>query len=329
MRFSIAACVVLGFLPSYADHSPETNQVISIEIGDGYVIEQLSTGEECSIVTCDISVDQDGIATSNELVPDLPVLPGDESTTNAFAVTLLEMLQISAVDNFDQTDENGVPYTTQPVVPTWTWDGFLGKDETDGWTRVAKKACFDWYLNFMATNACAFTFAQTNLSATAIDQCRDLAYTNAWTSLMGIARNVHAPWRDCAGVLAVKFVPEINDIASFGLGVYTNSIHFADKGRRNVLCAYFDRLATQPGAIPAVYMNEIIRHGSRECDAAMSLDRLLSAKVSGYEISSNRLAAAVAVLNNPYSWEFQNSYFVNVTNQLLNAGRPLVRLELP
>ena len=94
MRFSIAACVVLGFLPSYADHSPETNQVISIEIGDGYVIEQLSTGEECSIVTCDISVDQDGIATSNELVPDLPVLPGDESATNAFAVTLLEMLQI-------------------------------------------------------------------------------------------------------------------------------------------------------------------------------------------------------------------------------------------
>ena len=163
MRFSIAACVVLGFLPSYADHSPETNQVISIEIGDGYVIEQLSTGEECSIVTCDISVDQDGIATSNELVPDLPVLPGDESATNAFAVTLLEMLQISAVDNFDQTDENGVPYTTQPVVPIWTWDGFLGKDETNGWTRVAKKACFDWYLNFMATNAYAFTSAQTNL----------------------------------------------------------------------------------------------------------------------------------------------------------------------
>ena len=328
MKLSVAVCATAVLFTLFAECSQETNQVISVEIGDGYVIERLATGDERPVVGSDISVDEDGIVTSNEIVSDLPVLPGAETATNAVAVALLRMLQLSAIDNFDSKDENGVPCTTETVVPTWTWDGFLGKDEVNGWTRAAKKACFDWYLNFMATNACAITDAQTNLSAIAIGQCEDLSYTNAWQSLMGIAKNPHSPWRDHAGVLAIELAPDTGSISSLGLDAYTNSIALAENARGNVVSAYFDRLASQSSPIPPACLDEIIKYRSRECEAAMSLDRLLSTKIPGYEVSSNRLSAAVSILNNPDSWEFQNAYFINVTNRLMNATQPLQEVEV-
>ena len=125
-----------------------------------------------------------------------PTLPGSEEVTNRVAEALLFRAWGAVVDYFDSADENGVEYTTQLVIPTWTWEGFLGEDETNGVTRAAKKASFDWYLGHLATNCCAnFSDDQTNYVRIALNECRDLKYTNAWQSLKGIALNSSAPYR--------------------------------------------------------------------------------------------------------------------------------------
>ena len=110
-----------------------------------------------------------------------PSLPGTENDTNRVAVALLEWTLGTAVDHFESIDENGVEYTTQLIIPVWTWEGFLGEDETNGVTRAAKKASFDWYLGYLATNCCVdFSLMQTTLVRVAVEQCEDLKYTNAF-----------------------------------------------------------------------------------------------------------------------------------------------------
>ena len=101
-----------------------------------------------------------------------PSLPGTEEITNRVAEALLFRAWGAVVDNIDLVDENGINYTTQLVIPTWTWEGFLGEDETNGVTRAAKKASFDWYLGHLATNCCAnFSDDQTNYVRIALNEC--------------------------------------------------------------------------------------------------------------------------------------------------------------
>ena len=54
-----------------------------------------------------------------------PTLPGSEEITTRVAEALLFRAWGAVVDNIDLVDENGINYTTQLVIPTWTWEGFL------------------------------------------------------------------------------------------------------------------------------------------------------------------------------------------------------------
>lgn len=308
-----------------------TNDVVlSVIVGDGYVLEELDTGFETNAVwQSDIVMDENGIVTisGGAASVSLPKLPGPESETNRVAVAILESTILSAVDNFDQVNDEGIAYTTQEIRPTWTWNGFLGEDETNGLTRAAKKACFDWYLNFIATNTCALTAEQTNLAMVAVSQCSDLTYTNAWRSLVGMTRNPLLPLRDQAGVMAMTFTPNSDILLSLGMEAYKNSIQLSVADRAWIVDAFADRLSLLDDMRSARVVNRIFLDRANECQAAMAFDRLFVSRVPGYEYSSNRLETARAILRNPDSWDFQNDYFADVTNRLLNAARPLVEVE--
>ena len=210
-----------------------------------------------------------------------PSLPGPEEVTNRVAEALLFRTWGAGVDYFDSEDENGIPCTTQLVIPTWTWEGFLGEDETNGVTRAAKKASFDWYLGYLATNCCAnFSNVQTNYVRVAIEQCEDLKYTNVWQTLKGIALNSSAPYRGYAGELYEQYGPLDDSMTDFCLDVET-------------------RLS--------------------DCSRAIPVDEILVASLPGYEFSTNRLAAALYVLSCTNSWSEQNAYFIGVTNAIENA----------
>lgn len=251
-----------------------------------------------------------------------PSLPGTENDTNRVAVALLEWTLGTAVDHFESIDENGVEYTTQPIIPVWTWKGFLGEDETNGVTRAAKKASFDWYLGYLATNCCVdFSLMQTTLVRVAVEQCEDLKYTNAWQSLKGIALNTSAPYRGYAGELYERFGPLDDAMTDFCLDVETNAVQMTFEERGDIVGEYASRLHTLPpgsnvrqrGAA-GLYTNRL-----SDCSRAIPVDEILVASLPGYEFSTNRLAAALYVLSCTNSWSEQNAYFIGVTNAIKNA----------
>ena len=251
-----------------------------------------------------------------------PTLPGSEEVTNRVAEALLFRAWGAVVDYFDSADENGVEYTTQLVIPTWTWEGFLGEDETNGVTRAAKKASFDWYLGYLATNSCAnFSNVQTNYVRVAIEQCEDLKYTNVWQTLKGIALNSSAPYRGYAGELYEQYGPLDDSMTDFCLDVETNAVQMTFEERGNIVGEYASRLHSLPpgsnvrqrGAA-GLYTNRL-----SDCSRAIPVDEILVASLPGYEFSTNRLAAALYVLSCTNSWPEQNAYFIGVTNAIENA----------
>ena len=251
-----------------------------------------------------------------------PSLPGTENDTNRVAVALLEWTLGTAVDHFESIDENGVEYTTQLIIPVWTWEGFLGEDETNGVTRAAKKASFDWYLGYLATNCCVdFSLMQTTLVRVAVEQCEDLKYTNAWQSLKGIALNPTLPYRGYAGELYERFGPLDDSMTDFCFDVETNAVQMTFEERGNIVGEYASRLHSLPpgsnvrqrGAA-GLYTNRL-----SDCSRAIPVDEILVASLPGYEFSTNRLAAALYVLSCTNSWSEQNAYFIGVTNAIENA----------
>lgn len=251
-----------------------------------------------------------------------PTLPGSEEVTNRVAEALLFRAWGAVVDYFDSVDENGVEYTTQLVIPTWTWEGFLGKDETNGVTRAAKKASFDWYLGHLATNCCAnFSDDQTNYVRIALNECRDLKYTNAWQSLKGIALNSSAPYRGYAGELYEQYGPLDDLMTDFCLDVETNAVQMTFEERGDIVGEYASRLhSLPPGSnvrqrgVAGLYTNRL-----SDCSRAIPVDEILVASLPGYEFSTNRLAVALYVLSCTNSWSEQNAYFIGVTNAIENA----------
>lgn len=251
-----------------------------------------------------------------------PSLPGPEEVTNRVAEALLFRTWGAGVDYFDSEDENGIPCTTQLVIPTWTWEGFLGEDETNGVTRAAKKASFDWYLGYLATNCCAnFSNVQTNYVRVAIEQCEDLKYTNVWQTLKGIALNSSAPYRGYAGELYEQYGPLNDSMTDFCLDVETNAVQMTFEERGDIVGEYASRLHSLPpgsnvrqrGAA-GLYTNRL-----SDCSRAIPVDEILVASLPGYEFSTNRLAAALYVLSCTNSWSEQNAYFIGVTNAIENA----------
>lgn len=328
MRYAFLSMGILGALMAVADQPFATNKVISVTVGDGYILEELETGEPCVENSFHITIDQDGVATlADPNETSFPTLPGPESATNEVAVALLELLRISDVDNFEHVDENGVPYTSQPITPTWTWDGFLGKDETNGWTRAAKKACFDWYLNFVATNRSEYSDFPSNIVCVAITQCEDLKYTNAWESLEHMARNPDSPHRMWSGKLAIEYAPVGAPLFDLGLDAATNGLRVTADERYAIVGSFADRLCSvrEESSLSSVVI--LYRMRLAEYKLSLALDRLFVSRILGYVGSSNRLDTANKLLSLTELNELQREHFGTVTNQLLNAAQPLPEVE--
>ena len=114
-----------------------------------------------------------------------------QSETNEVARRLIIRAK-SLRDCHDIPDE-GELY--KPEEDLGTWYGFLGLDETNGWTVAAKKAAFDWYLSTLGTNNCqALSSLDKSLVLTAVGLCESIVTNGVKFSMIerGCACGIYA-----------------------------------------------------------------------------------------------------------------------------------------
>ena len=270
-----------------------------------------------------------------------PVLPGSETTTNAVAECLLDRAIGSVVDNFPEDGDavllsDRIAYSYSMM----TWEGFLGDDETNGWTRVAKKQCFDWYLNRLATNSCTgISTAVSNYVRRAIVQCRELNYTNSWPSLRAICRNETLPHRSGAGVLSVRYSPVDNDLVNFALEAATNAMIAPFPVWMPVLSECMERFcALAPtDSYRTNFATRVSCLRAETMETAQCYDNFYLESFPDYASSSNRLMLALRALAPLEAGHDEDEtktmrdnleeYFAPITNQLMNAAQPLPEVE--
>ena len=126
------------------------------------------------------------------------------SETNRVAKKLI--YRAMRLSGFHTIPDEGVPYN--PDEDLGTWHGFLGADETNGWTVVAKKAAFDWYLSTLGSCDCrSLSHRDKLLVLNAVEMCGMLAYTNAVPNLKALAYNTNGIYREEAIKTVLNFSP--------------------------------------------------------------------------------------------------------------------------
>ena len=218
----------------------------------------------------------------------------------------------------------------KPEEDPGTWYGFLGLDETNGWTVAAKKAAFDWYLSTLATNDCETLDESDELYArVAVGKCKWLNYTNSVNAMKTLALNPKGICRDSAIELAIKFSPVDDLVTTFVETIMTNSAGYSLMERGTASCQYADKLlsfnATNENqrtvvanAIGMFYKNRMLAP-----NAFSVVDHLFVRYIDNYTMSSNRLEHALHVLSLPDCGPVAKRNFTSVTNQLLSSGQPL------
>ena len=207
-----------------------------------------------------------------------------------------------------------------------TWHGFLGGDETNGWTVAAKKAAFDWYLSTLGSCDCRSLLPRDKLLVlNAVEMCEALAYTNAVPSLKALALNPLGIYRDVAMTTALKFSPIDDATTQFVESMLTNTVQYTAGERLACYWGYARRLRDEVEAGDAYGRAVRMFYRNRLVDwiGGMTVDRLLSERIDGYVISSNRLDTALFMLAPTNTRPQFVEYFTTVTNQLLSSGQPL------
>ena len=212
-----------------------------------------------------------------------------------------------------------------------TWHGFLGGDETNGWTVAAKKAAFDWYLSTLGSCDCRSLLPRDKLLVlNAVEMCEALAYTNAVPSLKALALNPLGIYRDVAMTTALKFSPIDDATTQFVESMLTNTVQYTAGERLACYWGYARRLRDEVEAGDAYGRAVRMFYRNRLVDwiGGMTVDRLLSERIDGYVISSNRLDTALFMLAPTNMRPQFVEYFTSVTNQLLSSGQPLPWIEV-
>jgi hypothetical protein len=212
-----------------------------------------------------------------------------------------------------------------------TWHGFLGVDETNGWTVIAKKAAFDWYLSTLGTCDCqSLSRSDKLLVLNAVEMCGMLAYTNAVPSLKALALNPRGIHREVALATALKFSAIEDQTTQFVESILTNITQYTAGERLGCYWGYARRLRSDTAAGDAYDCAVGMFYRNRKVDwiGGMTVDRLLSERIEGYANSSNRLDTALFMLAPTNTRPQFVEYFTSVTNQLLSSGRPLVQLDI-
>ena len=229
--------------------------------------------------------------------------------------------------------DEGTPY--DPDEDLGTWHGFLGVDETNGWTVVAKKAAFDWYLSTLGSCDCRLLSRRDKLLVlNAVEMCGMLAYTNAVPYLKALAYNANGIYREEAIKTVLNFSSVDDATTMFIEGIVTNDVKFGMVERGDACGVYAHNIMTRQAT------NDVqrtakerawkmpYRHRMLDLIGTGILDSLFVSQIQGYESSSNRLVFAEYVLSHPDSDSDDIRRFTSVTNQLLSSGQPLPWIEV-
>ena len=208
-----------------------------------------------------------------------------------------------------------------------TWHGFLGSDETNGWTVAAKKAAFDWYLSTLGSCDCqALSPKDRRLVLNAVEMCEALAYTNSVPSLKALALNPRGIHRDVALATVLKFSPIDDSTTQFVETILTNTMRYTSGERAVCYIEYADRIRNMQDIVYTPAYNAMLIFYRNRLTArvgAPAVDRLLTTHLQGYGQSSNRLETAMFMLSETNALPRFIEYFTSVTNQLLSSGQPL------
>ena len=208
-----------------------------------------------------------------------------------------------------------------------TWHGFLGSDETNGWTVAAKKAAFDWYLSTLGSCDCqALSPKDWRLVLNAVEMCEALAYTNSVPSLKALALNPRGIHRDVALATALKFSPIDDSTTQFVETILTNTMRYTSDERAVCYTEYPDRIRNMQDIVYTPPYNPMLIFYRNRLTArvgAPAVDRLLTTHLQGYGQSSHRLETAMFMLSETNALPRFIEYFTTVTNQLLSSGQPL------
>lgn len=215
-------------------------------------------------------------------------------------------------------------------------DVFFSNIETGpGWSPSGRQAAFDGFLGLMAEHdfgSGGRTWLE--LTSRAVAQCRTMGYTNALSAVSRLA--VNGTYPSSRRLEALEFVCEqmtLNEVSTrFVEGVLTNRTTFS-LAERGVACGvYINRMLTCPTNASGCFVSHAVStfYRNRKCDTAggVMFDKLFSAKLEGYAMSSNRIDLATFVLGHVECNQYERRYFTTVTNELLSSGCPLVQLAI-
>ena len=229
--------------------------------------------------------------------------------------------------------DEGEPYN--PDEDLGTWHGFLGVDETNGWTVAAKKAAFDWYLSTLGSCDCRSLSRRDKLLVlNAVEMCGMLAYTNAVPYLKALAYNANGIYREEAIKTVLNFSSVDDATTMFVEGIVTNDVKFGMVERGDACGVYAHNIMTRQAtndvqrAAKERAWKMLYRHRMLDLIGTGILDSLFVSQIQGYESSSNRLEFAEYVLSHPDSDSDDIRRFTSVTNQLLSSGQPLPWIEV-
>lgn len=206
-----------------------------------------------------------------------------------------------------------------------TWQGFLRLGENNGWLPEEKEAAFDWYLNSMAQrDFLEIPKGTLNMLSVAVAECKEHGHTNAFPALRLLAEKANGKFREEAISAAIKCAPVDASLVEFVSSVATNSVASTPWERVLALIGLKERLATN--TVDAATLDSATRtfYRCREDGySSVCCDSVLTNRIDGYALSSNRLQVACHMLSLTNMKARFTAYHVNVTNQLLSSGQPL------
>lgn len=222
------------------------------------------------------------------------------------------------------------PQNERRLAPV-TWKGFLVGGENEGWTLPEKKAAFLWFLSVASTNDWSASSSEDDeYVRVAIRQSQLLACSEAVPAMKAMVVNPNGIYKDRAVDLIARLGAFDGSMASFLENVFTNHVGVDSAVRFSAIKGVSKRLMNETcfnddmvNTLHAIYRNR-----NRDCVGAITTDRLLSAKLDNYAISSNRMATACRMLSMQNARQGLVGYFTNVTNQLQSSGQPLRQLTI-
>ena len=206
-----------------------------------------------------------------------------------------------------------------------TWEGFIHMGRSDGWLPEEKAQAFDTYVETASNmDLTQLSDRKKRLLASAVGFCSMYCRTNSYQALKRLATCSSGKFREEAISAAIKCAPVDASLVEFVSSVATNSVASTPWERVLALIGLKERLATN--TVDAATLDSATRtfYRCREDGySSVCCDSVLTNRIDGYALSSNRLQVACHMLSLTNMKARFTAYHVNVTNQLLSSGQPL------